>query len=148
LFDVDFQILEEERDRGLFQACRNHKEKMRSVKYKINHLQYKGVYKVECSCKKCYIGEIKIFFQVRIKEHGDDISRERIGASTLAEHSNDTKHHMCLKDTKILAKENHYFKRRIREAIEIIKHGNNLNRDGGLEINENWLPLIHNKSNK
>jgi hypothetical protein len=34
-----------------------------------------------------------------------------------------------------------------REAIEIIKHPNNLNRDGGLEISENWLPLIHNRRN-
>jgi hypothetical protein len=45
---------------------------------------------------------------------------------------------MLLEDTKILAKEDHFLKRQIREAIEIIKHPNNLNRDNGLEINENW----------
>jgi hypothetical protein len=50
-----------------------------------------------------------------------------------------------LEDTKILAKEDHYFKRKIREAIEIIKHRDNLNKDGGLEINENWLSLINNR---
>jgi hypothetical protein len=60
----------------------------------------------------------------------------------LAEHSLKTKHHVFLEDTKILAKENHYYKRRIREAIEIIKHPNNINRDGGLEVRNNWLPLI------
>jgi hypothetical protein len=36
------------------------------------------------------------------------------------------------KDTKILAKENHFFKWRIIEAIEILKHPNNLNIDNGL----------------
>jgi hypothetical protein len=54
---------------------------------------------------------------------------------------------MLLEDIKILAKEDHFLKRRIREAIEIIKHPNNLNRDNGLEINENWIPLIHHSSN-
>ena len=60
-------------------------------------------------------------------------------------HSIKTRHHVRLEDTKILAKENHLFKRRIREAIEIRKHPSNLNRDSGLELSENWLPLFHKK---
>jgi hypothetical protein len=50
-------------------------------------------------------------------------------------------------DTTILAKENHLFKRRIREAIEIQKHLGNVNRDNGIELSENWLPLIHKNNN-
>jgi len=65
--------------------------------------------------------------------------------SALAEHSFSSKHHIRLEDTKILAKEDHFFKRRIKEAIEILKHPNNLNRDNGLEISENWIPLIQDK---
>jgi hypothetical protein len=45
----------------------------------------------------------------------------------------------------MLAKENHLFKRRIREAIEIQKYPSNLNKDSGLELSENWLLLIHKK---
>jgi len=81
----------------------------------------------------------------RIKEHGANIKNERIRTSTLAEHSIKTRHHVHLEDTKILTKENHLFKHRIREAIEIRKHPSNLNRDSGLELSENWLPLIHKK---
>jgi predicted GIY-YIG superfamily endonuclease len=124
------------------------KQKMRSVKDKLDHHKCKGVYKVECSCGKCYIGEIGRSFQIRIKEHGADIKNECTRTSTLVEHSLTTKHHVCLEDTKILAKEDHLFKRRIREAIEIIKHPNNLNRDNGLEISESWIPLIHDRRNR
>lgn len=113
---------------------------MRYVKDPINHRQHKGIYKVSCSCGKCYIGETRRLFQVRIKEHKGDIKNERICTSALALHSLKTKHHVCLEDTKIHAKENHYYKRRIREALEIIKHPNNMNRDGGLEVSRSWLP--------
>ena len=115
---------------------------MRSVKDKIDPRKGKGIYKIECSCGKCYIGETGRSFQIRIKEHGADIKNERIRTSALAEHSLKTRHHICLEYTKILAKENHFFKRRVREAIEIRKHPSNLNRDNGLELSENWLPLI------
>ena len=76
------------------------------------------------------------------------MKNERTHTSTLVEHSLLAKHHMLLEDTKILAKEDHFLKCQIREAIEIIKHPNNLNRDNGLEINENWLPLIHHNGNR
>jgi hypothetical protein len=121
------------------------KQKTRSVKDTLDYHQYKGVYKVECSCGKCYTGEIGRLFHIRIKRHNVGIRNERTRTSALAKHSSETKHHVCLEDTKILARENHYLRRRIREAMEIIKHHNNLNRDGGLEISKNWLPLIHNR---
>jgi hypothetical protein len=54
-------------------------------------------------------------------------------------------HLLCLEDTKILAKEDHLFKHRIREVIGIQRNPNNLNRDNGLELNEIWLPLIKKK---
>ena len=98
---------------------------------------------MSCSCGKCYIGETGRSFQVRIKEHEEDIRKERTRTSALAEHSHKTKHHVFLEDTKILAKEDHYYKRCLIEALEIIKHPNNMNRDGGLEISNFWHPLIN-----
>lgn len=121
---------------------------MRSVKDNLDHRQYNGVYKVECLCGRCFIGETCRSFQVRIKEHGADIMNEHTCTLALAEHSLTTKHHMCLGDTKILANEDHFFKRQIRESMEIIKHPNNLNRENGLEISENWFPLIYHRRNK
>jgi hypothetical protein len=119
------------------------RQRMKSVKDPIDQQQGKGIYKVSCSCGKCYIGETRRSFQVRIKEHEADIRNERTRTSALAEHSLKTKHHVCLEDTKILAKEDHYYKRRLREALEIIKHPNNMNRDGGLEVSSFWHPLIN-----
>jgi predicted GIY-YIG superfamily endonuclease len=115
---------------------------MRSVKDKLDQHNFKGVYRIDCSCGKCYIGETGRSFNTRIKEHSADIKNERTRTSALAEHSLTTKHHIRLEDTKILAKEDHLLKRRIREAIEIIKNPDNLNRDNGLEISESWIPLI------
>jgi hypothetical protein len=103
------------------------RQRMRSVKDPIDQRQEKGVYKVSCSCGKSYIGETGRSFQIRIKEHEGDIKNKRIHTSALVEHSLKTKHHVCLEDTMILAKENHYYKRRFREALEIIKHPNNIN---------------------
>jgi predicted GIY-YIG superfamily endonuclease len=115
---------------------------MRSVKDKLDQHNCKGVYRIECSCGKCYIGETGRSFHTRIKEHGADIKNEWTCTSALVEHSLTMKHHVHLEDTKILAREDHLLKRRIREAIKIIKNPNNLNRDNGLEISDSWIPLI------
>jgi len=139
------RILSKKEIKTSFKPLVTIKQSMRSVKDKLNPKNGKGIYKIECSCGKCYIGETGRSFQVRIKEHGADIKNERTRTSALAEHSFKTRHHVRLEDTKILAKENHLFKRRIREAIEIRKHPSNLNRDSGLDLSENWLPLLHKK---
>ena len=60
----------------------------------------------------------------------------------IAEHSQDTNHHICMEDAKVISIEDHYNKRRIREAIEIEKHPQNLNRDNGLDLFNSWKPLI------
>ena len=115
---------------------------MRTVKDKIDERREKGVYKVTCSCGLNYIGETGRSLKVRIKEHGADICNQRTRTSALVEHFEKSKHHICLEETSILARENHYYKRWFREALEIIKHPKNLNRDGGFEVSKNWIPLI------
>jgi hypothetical protein len=137
------KILSKKEIKTSFKPHETIKQNLRSVKDKLDPHKSKGIYKIECSYGECYIGEIGRSFQTRIKEHGADIKNERIHTSALAEHSLKTKHHVRLEDTKILAKEEHLFKRCIREAIEIRKHPRNLNRDNGLDLSENWLPLIH-----
>ena len=80
-----------------------------------------------------------------LKEHGVDIRKKRIHSLALVEHVAKTKHHIFLEDTIILAKEDHYFKKKFKEALEIIKLPHNLNRDGGLEVSTSWLPSILNR---
>ena len=115
---------------------------MRTVKDKVDEHQQKGVYRVTCSCGLNYIGETGQSLKVRLKEHGADICNQHIRTSALPEHSEKSKHHICLEETSMIAKENHYNKRRFKEALEIIKHPNNLNRDSGFEVSKNCVPLI------
>lgn len=79
-----------------FSALGTIRQKMRSIKDNINRQHLKGVYKIDCSCGKSYIGETGRSLQTRLKEHGADIRNERSRTSALAEHSSKTKHHVCL----------------------------------------------------
>jgi hypothetical protein len=138
-------VLRKKEIKTSFKPLETIKQKKKSVNDEPNHKKCKGVYKIEFSCGKCYIGETGHSFQIRIKEHGANIKTECTRTSSLAEHSFSSKHHISLEDTKILANKDHFFKHRIKEAIEILEHRNNLNRDNGLEISENWIPLIQDR---
>ena len=58
-----------------------------------------------------------------------------------------TNHHVCIEEAKVLAIEENYNKRRIREAIEIEKHPKKFNRDDGLTLGDTWKPIIHSLQN-
>ena len=34
-------------------------------------------------------------------------------------------------------------KRKIKESLEMKEHNNNLNRDEGIELSDNWKPIIN-----
>ena len=53
------------------------------------------------------------------------------------------KDQICLEDSKVLEKIPHYYKRKIREALEIERFDNNVNRDDGLKLKEAWKPVVH-----
>ena len=110
---------------------------MRTVKDKIDEVLQKGVYKVICSCGLNCIGEIGQSLKGRMKEDMTDIHNQHIRTSALVEHSEKTKHHIYIEETSMLSRENHYYKTRFREALEIIKHPKNLTRDGGFEVSKN-----------
>jgi len=74
------------------------------------------------SCGNCYTGKTRRSFKIRLKEHAADIKNNRIRSSALAEHLAKACHHICLKESKIITKEKHQYKWKIREALEIIKH--------------------------
>ena len=105
-------------------------------------LLYSTMYKIVCSCGAPYKGETGRSFRTRFCEHSADIRYDRVHKSTLAEHSSSTKHHICLESAQILAKEDNFFKRKLKEAIEISYHSINLNRDDGWSISPSWQPLL------
>lgn len=94
-------------------------------------------------CGKVYIGETGRFFGVRLKEHISDITRNRFDKLGLAEHACSSSHYICMEQAKLIHKEDHYLKRRIKEAIEIEKSSNNMNRDDGLKLSNTSKPLLN-----
>ena len=50
-------------------------------------------------------------------------------------------------EVKFIDRDPHWYTRRVKEAIHIRLHPNNINRDSGIEISEAWMPTIkkHNK---
>ena len=80
---------------------------------------------------------------IRLKEHVVDVHHERIKKSAIVEHCYNTKHYMCFENAEVLASIPHYYKRRIREALEIKKFMYNLNSDYGLNLKEYWIPILH-----
>ena len=100
------------------------------------------VYKIPCECSKVYIGETGRAMQDKIKEHDRDIHAQLACAQTSAvsEHANETGHLPIWKEVKFIDRDPHWYTRRVKEAIHIRLHPNNINRDSGIEIPEAWIP--------
>jgi hypothetical protein len=141
------KILKKKNIGATFKPLNTIRNSLRSVKDSVDPIEHKGVYMIPCSCGKQYIGETGRSFRIRIQEHAADIKHNRTRPSALAEHSDKTKHHICIEETKILARIDHYHNRKFREAIEIEKQPNNLNRDDGWKISHNWIPTLANMKN-
>ena len=114
-----------------------------SSKDPIDPKMHKGVYSFSCSCSKVYIGETGRSIKIRFKEHIADLRLQRSQKYSLVEHSSKTSHHVFLENAKIVARVDHYGKRKVMESLEIELNPNNLNRDEGWKLSEIWKPLLH-----
>jgi len=92
------------------------------------------VYRIPCECGKVYIGETRRSMQERIKEHDRDIRLARTQTSAVSEHVNKTGHHPLWNEVKCIDRGSHWYACRVKEAIHIRLHPDNINRDNGLEI--------------
>jgi hypothetical protein len=98
-----------------------------------------GVYQVMCQCGKSYIGQTSRALQCRLREHQRDVKNMQTRKSALAEHTwSGPTHNMKFEEAKLIVKENRYFPRIIREAIEIVKTPTNINREDGYHISNTW----------
>ena len=97
---------------------------------------------IPCECFKAYIDKTRRSIRTKVKEHCADIPLDRTQKSALAQHCHGPKHPIKIEDMKFLPHADNWSLRRIREAIEIVKHPNFLNRDDGLSIGMPWLPNL------
>ena len=70
----------------------------------------------------------------RIREHDRDIRLSRTQASAVSEHANKTGHYLLWDEVKFTYRDSHWYYRRVKEAVHIRLHPNNINRDSGIEI--------------
>ena len=54
----------------------------------------------------------------------------------------ETGHLPIWKEVKFIDRDPHWYTRRVKEAIHIRLHPNNIDRDSGIEIPEAWIPTI------
>ena len=53
--------------------------------------------------------------------------------------TNETGHLPIWKEVKFIDRDPHWYTRRVKEAIHIRLHPNNINKDSGIEIPEAWI---------
>ena len=98
--------------------------------------------RIPCECGKVYIGETGRAMQDRIKEHDRDIRLAHTQTSAVSEHANETGHLPLWNQVKFIDRDPDRYTRRVKEAIQIRLHSNNINRENGIEIPEAWMPTI------
>ncbi len=85
--------------------------------------------------------------QDRIKEHDRDIRLARIQTSAVSEHTHNTGHYPLWNEVKFIDREPHWYTSRVKKAIQIRFHPNNINRDSGIEIPWHaWTPTKKKKN--
>ena len=57
-------------------------------------------------------------------------------------HANETVHYPLCDEVTFIDRDPYWYSRRVREATHIRLHLNNINRDGGIEIPEAWMPTV------
>ena len=104
----------------VFTSTRNLQDILCNNKCKLPQNSYPGVYQLECSCGQgVYIGETKKRISTRTKEHEKNAEKGRWNSSGAVEHCRDCHGQFNWQEAKTLAVENNYYRRQVRESLEI-----------------------------
>ena len=86
--------------------------------------------------------------QNRINEHDRDIRLACTETSAVSQHAHNTGPKPLWNEVKFIDRDPFYYTRRVKEAIHIRLHPDNINRDSGIEILEAWMPTIKKHNNR
>ena len=106
-----------------------------------------GVYSLACGCTGVYVGETKKKISTRIAEHKRDVFNGQWKRSGASEHAKNCSHEFEWDSATSLSREPNFFKRKIREALEIRTAArsqvNTFNRDNGNVLkSSSWDVLL------
>ena len=109
-----------------------------------------GVYKLDCTCGKSYVGETKKKILTRCLEHQTDACAGRWEKTGVTEHSRDCHGQFNWLNPTTLQREPKYHHRKIAESLEIqcMKTGptevDGVNRDSGLRLSsQSWRGFFY-----
>ena len=100
------------------------------------------VNKIPCECGRVYIAETGRSMLEQIEEHDQDTRLARTQSFAVSVHSNSTGHHPLWDEVKFIDRDPYWYTRRVKEAIHIGLHSDNINRDSGIKISEARMPTI------
>jgi len=66
----------------------------------------------------------------------------------VSEHAHKTGHYPIWNEVKFIDRDFPWYTQRVKEAIYIRLHPNNITRDSGIEIPEAWMPTIKKHNNR
>jgi len=84
----------------------------------------------------------------RIKGDDGHIRHARTQTLTVSEHAHETGHYPIWNEVKFIDRHPHWYTRRVKEAIHIRLHPNNINRDSVIDIPEAGMPTIKKHNNR
>ena len=135
------RVLRKSNIRTIFSTVSKISTGLRSVKDSFP-LETDGIYKLECQgCPTSYVGQTSRNISKRMAEHERAYRFRRSADSAVAEHYVDTGHKFSF-NPKVLARTKGKYARLVREAIEIHKLPDNINRDDGIRLKAAWLPIL------
>ena len=116
---------------------------MRGAKDQLEKTSELGViYALDCKdCPREYIGETVRTAEQRTREHKCHTNCSKRELLAVAAHAVDEGHEIYW-EPRVVARERHSLKRKIREAFyidEITRCGHSMNQDHGLELSNLWL---------
>ena len=129
--------------RAVFKSGHKLRQSLMRVKTAIKDEEKKGVvYELPCGkCEQVYIGETGRNLKERLKEHQYAVKKEN-PKNGIAAHACQQHHEVNWDEAKVRCREQHYWKRKVLEAIHIWQQPNTSNLDCGLQINPVWLPHL------
>ena len=86
--------------------------------------------------------------QDRIKEHDRDVQLARTETSAFSEHTHNTEHKPLWNEVKFIDRDPYYCACKVKEAIHIRLHPDNINKDSGIEIPEASILTIKKHNNR
>lgn len=129
--------------RVAFRTDNTIRSRLTKVKPRLEEQQQKGViYKIPCrNSNQVYIGETGRKLATRLQEHKRNCRLLQREKSAVAEHSLSQDHRIDFDAVKVIDKEGHFYRRRVKEAFWI-KNSPNFNQDKGLNLSCIWNRLL------